>query len=101
MLGNTLGTKDAALSKAPAELVTQMKQKGLHAHMTAENNIKTKLPPKLMRMMRKHIDADAYTLPMGSEEAKEHRIKLMEARSAFVKNTESGWQQSSYSFCEH
>jgi predicted secreted protein len=99
VFGNTTEADNAALSKLPAELVALMKDKGLDANIST--TYEAKLPPELMEMAREYFNANAYTLPMGLEEAKEHRIKLMEARSAFVKTAEAGWQEHSYSFCEH
>ncbi|KAK3901763.1 hypothetical protein C8A05DRAFT_16086 [Staphylotrichum tortipilum] len=57
-----------------------------------------RLPPEVMEMVRRER-----VLPealMTAEEAREHRIKLMEERSAFVKKNDLEWK-SSYSFCEH
>jgi hypothetical protein len=99
VLGKTAEARDAALSKLPAEVLTLMKDKGLDAELSAAHE--AKLPPELMEMVREHVKDDAHSLPMGLEEVKEHRIKLMEARTAFVDTAEAGWQQHSYSFCEH
>lgn len=57
-----------------------------------------RLPPEVMEMVRRQR-----VLPealMTAEEAKEHRIKLMEERSAFVKKNDLEWK-GTYSFCEH
>ncbi|KAK9776456.1 hypothetical protein SCAR479_06779 [Seiridium cardinale] len=102
-LDSTFGVTDesrkAAIGKLPADLVTLMNDKGLIANVSASGN--ATLPPELMDMVRERFDDELNALPMGSEEAREHRLKLMEARSAFVKTSEAGWQQHSYSFCEH
>jgi hypothetical protein len=97
--GETAGARATAIAKLPTELATLLKEKGLDTNNSAVD--KAKFPPELMEMVRKRFDADGDALPMGLEEAKEHRLKLMRARSAFVKTSESGWQQHSYSFCEH
>ncbi|KAJ5889001.1 hypothetical protein N7495_009042 [Penicillium taxi] len=89
ILGNT--NREAALSKLPAELVALINEKNLE---TKNSGV---LPVELMEMVRAHDEG----LPMGLEEAKEHRIQLMKARGAFVKKAEHGWQQHAYSFCEH
>lgn len=99
VFGKTKEAQDAALSKLPAELVALMKDKGLDANMVATHG--GKLPPELMEMTREFLNTDGNPLPMGLEEAKEHRLRLMQERSAFVKTAEKGWQQHSYSFCEH
>jgi hypothetical protein len=97
--GTTTEARDAALSRLPLELVALMKENGLDAKISAEHE--AKLPPELMEMVREHFNDDKFALPMGDEEAKEHRIKLMEVRGAFVQTAEAGWRQQSYSFCEH
>jgi predicted secreted protein len=99
VFGNTTEAHDAALSKLPAELVALMKERGLDANLSATSE--AKLPPELMEITSEYFNADASALPMALEQAKEHRIKLMKARSAFVQTAEAGWQQHSYSFCEH
>jgi len=99
VFGNTTEARKAALSKLPAELVVLMKDHGLDANISITN--KVNLPVELMEMVRKYYNSDAYTLSMGLEEANEHRIKLMEARGAFVKTASHGWREHSYSFCEH
>lgn len=59
------------------------------------------LPPELMEMVWEYfIDTPEDTL-MSEEEAKEHRIKLMENRTAFVDKSHIEWQESFYNFCEH
>ncbi|KAK6084500.1 hypothetical protein SCUP234_03289 [Seiridium cupressi] len=101
-LDSTFGVTDesrkAAIGKLPADLVTLMNDKGLIANVSAPSN--AILPPELMNMVRERFDDESNALPMGSEEAREHRLKLMEARSAFVNTSEAGWQSHTYSFCE-
>jgi hypothetical protein len=99
VLGKTIADRKSALSHLPAEVVTLMRDKGLNVDLSA--TLEAKLPAELMEMVRGYFHADKNTLPMGLEEANDHRIKLMEARSAFVKTTENGWQRHTYSFCEH
>ncbi|KAI1089855.1 hypothetical protein F5B19DRAFT_484951 [Rostrohypoxylon terebratum] len=96
-LGSTNESLQAALEKFPAELVALMKEKGLVPNVSTANG--GRLPPELMKMVRENFDAN--TMPMSQEEAKEHRIRLMKARSGFVMMAEKGWLQHSYSFCEH
>lgn len=99
IFGDTPESRSAAISKLPAELVTLLKEKGLRSVISSTDG--GTLPAELMEMVREHFNADAATLPMGLEEAKEHRAKLMQERGAFVRIAEKGWQQHSYSFCEH
>jgi hypothetical protein len=100
VLGSTPEARREALSKMPAELVALMKEKGLDADVSTAT-FEPKFPHELMEMTREYFNADRTTLPMGLEEAKEHRLRLMAERSAFVKTAENGYQQHTYSFCEH
>lgn len=74
-----------------------MKEKGLDAEILSD----AQLPEELMALTTEYFNADGEGLPMSLEEAKEHRIKLMAERSAFVKTADDGYHQHSYSFCEH
>ncbi|EEU41574.1 uncharacterized protein NECHADRAFT_54318 [Fusarium vanettenii 77-13-4] len=56
------------------------------------------LPAELMEMVRDNVGDP---VPMSLQEAKEHRLRLMEARSAFQKVARNEWQNVGYSFCEH
>ena len=99
MFGKTDESRSEALARLPAELVTLLQQKGQNASLSS--TVEVKLPPELMDMVQEHFNADGNMLPMTAEEAKEHRLKLMQERSGFVKRAEEGWQQHSYNFCEH
>lgn len=98
VFGNSADTRSAAMAKLPPEIVALLKEGGAEAEIAAGG---AKLPPELMEMVREHLHADADALPMGIEEARQHRLKLMEERSAHVKTSEKGWRDASYSFCEH
>ncbi|KAF2106544.1 hypothetical protein BDV96DRAFT_507694 [Lophiotrema nucula] len=101
VLGSTPQSRDAAAAALPPELVALMREKGVDSDASALNADTGSLPPELMEMVREHFHADAGALPMGLEEAKQHRLELMKERGAFVRKTEEGWQQHSYGFCEH
>jgi Protein of unknown function (DUF4246) len=58
-----------------------------------------KLPPEILELVRQH-DVLSKGL-MTVEEARHHRQRLMDIRSRFHENSESGWQSVEYSFCEH
>lgn len=58
-----------------------------------------RLPPDLGIMTTEHLKLDA--MPMGEEEAKEHRLELMETSIAFEQKVDSEWRSRTYSFCEH
>jgi hypothetical protein len=62
--------------------------------------VKGKLPVELNDMLRKHFD-DEGALLMSQEEAKQHREKLMNVRSAFHVAADDEWHNHSYNFCEH
>ncbi|KAE9972274.1 hypothetical protein BLS_004099 [Venturia inaequalis] len=97
VLGETTESRKEALSKLPAELLMLMKEKGLHAEALPE----AKLPQELMALTTQYFNADGEGLLMSLEEAKEHRLKLMAERSAFVETADDGYHQHSYGFCEH
>ncbi|KAJ8066741.1 hypothetical protein OCU04_004131 [Sclerotinia nivalis] len=98
VFGDTPEARSKAMGKLPAELVTLLNENGLHTNNSAKD---MKLSPELMEMVRKHFHVDSNPLPMGIEEAKEHRINLMRERSAFVRRAGEEWQSIGYSFCEH
>jgi hypothetical protein len=104
LLGNTPEDRKEALSKLPVELVSLLQEKGMTAVVPEVDALPVetaKLPEELMEMVREHFDADGDAMPMGVEEAREHRLALMTERGAFQRNKEHYWQQKSYSFCEH
>jgi hypothetical protein len=99
VFGNTDESRGEAIAKLPPELVTLLQQRGQEASLPS--TVEGRLPPELMDMVQDHFDADGNMLPMTAEEAKEHRLKLMQERSGFVERAEKGWQEHSYNFCEH
>jgi hypothetical protein len=104
LLGDTHEARKAALAKLPAEIVTLLQENGVATTGPAgdvEITGNASLPVELLEMVREHLENDESALPMGVEEAKDHRDKLMEERGRFVETAEAGWQQHSYSFCEH
>ncbi|KAL6711466.1 hypothetical protein ACN47E_004400 [Coniothyrium glycines] len=98
LLGSTSSARAEALSKLPPELVTLLAKEGLPG---VQGSLDGTLPRELMEMVKGYFENNKQGLPMTVEEANEHREKLMKERTAFVKTAESGWQQHSYSFCEH
>jgi hypothetical protein len=98
LVGSDANAREEALSKLPPELVNLLADKGL---INVTTNINSRLPVELMDIVRDYFNEEKSQLPMSVEEANEHRARLMQERSAFVKTTESGWQESTYSFCEH
>ncbi|KAF9774553.1 hypothetical protein IL306_007417 [Fusarium sp. DS 682] len=57
------------------------------------------LPKELMDMVEN--EADEFVMPMSLEEAKEHRLKLMDERTSYQRDAEVKWSDIQYSFCEH
>ena len=53
------------------------------------------LPPEVRQMI-----ADAGDAGMTLDEAKEHRLKLMKERTAFVKKNDKGYFSPEFSMCE-
>ena len=60
-----------------------------------------KLPPELMEQVWEHFTQAEDTGLMNVEQAKEHRLKLMEARTVFVQESEQRLKTYTYNFCEH
>ncbi|KAF7908154.1 uncharacterized protein EAF01_003909 [Botrytis porri] len=98
VFGNTPEARRVAISKLPAELVILLNENGLNADTSTKD---MKLSPELMEMVREHFRTGGDPLLMGVEEAKEHRLKLMEERGAFVRTAGEEWHNSGYNFCEH
>ncbi|KAK8113558.1 hypothetical protein PG984_014084 [Apiospora sp. TS-2023a] len=57
------------------------------------------LPPEIVDMVRKEGIVPAGL--MSREEARAHRLKLMDERSQHDKTAEDMWYQGDYNFCEH
>jgi hypothetical protein len=104
LLGTTPESRREVLAKMPGELATLMQERGsIVAPMDDNTNLTqhTKLPAELMEMVRQYADDETCALPMGVEEARQHRLKLMKERGAFRVNVEYEWLNRSYNFCEH
>lgn len=100
LLSNDTTARKEALDKLPVELVTLLQDRGAVSGNGARNE-NAKLPEELMDMVRGFVDADGLALPMGEEEAKEHRLKLMAERSTHAQESEKWWESRTYNFCEH
>ncbi|KAM0426062.1 hypothetical protein ACHAPT_008693 [Fusarium lateritium] len=93
-----LGSDNAEnVPQAIAELV--LDKVSSHPGLEAAARKGEPLPAELMTMIRENVGDDA--VPMSLEEAKEHRLKLMEARTVFQDRARSKWAGVGYSFCEH
>lgn len=86
------------MSKLPVELAQLLQQKGVP--IESSSNEEGKLPPELDEMLREQFEGEG-SLLMGEVEAKEHREKLMQARSHFHFEADEQWHNTTYNFCEH
>ena len=60
-----------------------------------------KLPPELMDIVWEEFQIAKDKGLVSVEEAKEHRLKLMEMRTTFVDASEVELRSHTYNFCEH
>lgn len=82
---------------AVAKLVSEGEPE--HAALKAAAESGNPLPEELVNMVE--TEADESTMPMSLEEAKEHRLKLMDERTSYQRDAEQSWSGIQYSFCEH
>ncbi|KAF3047191.1 hypothetical protein E8E12_011596 [Didymella heteroderae] len=80
----------------PPEIVSLLQEYGAQIPVSS---IRGKLPEDILEMIRERLPKEA--LPMPLDEAKKHRLKLMEERGVHQVRSEDAWQQHSYGFCEH
>ncbi|KAF2019444.1 hypothetical protein BU24DRAFT_419067 [Aaosphaeria arxii CBS 175.79] len=92
--------REASLAKLPAEIRALLAEKEDRAGST---NVDTQgvLPNEVMDIVRERFRAENGALPMSRREAEEHRLKLMEVRTANNKSASDWWRKHSHSFCEH
>ncbi|TVY78455.1 hypothetical protein LSUE1_G006514 [Lachnellula suecica] len=86
------------MSKLPVELARLLQQKGVGIE-SSDNKLGV-LSPELNEMLLEHFEGEG-ALPMSDAEAREHREKLMQARTAFHFEADDEWHKHHYSFCEH
>lgn len=96
---------DATASRGdvPPEVFKLLLEKGLDKNFpgdaTSADEVDSRLPPELLEMVR-----EQGVMPeglMSVEEARQHRLELMDERSSFHQVSEHEWQNVTYSFCEH
>ncbi|KAF4335403.1 hypothetical protein FBEOM_10739 [Fusarium beomiforme] len=93
-----LNEKNATkVPSAIAKLVSEGAPEHPGLKAAAENS--NPLPKELMDMVKD--EADESMTPMSLEEAKEHRLKLMDERTRYQRDAEAKWSAIQYSFCEH
>ncbi|KAF7549930.1 hypothetical protein G7Z17_g6066 [Cylindrodendrum hubeiense] len=69
-----------------------------HPGLEAAGKGKQSLPEELMDIVRNELED---VVPMSLEEARAHRLKLMDVRTVFQEGTRETWAEVEYSFCEH
>ncbi|WZH49633.1 hypothetical protein QYS62_010836 [Fusarium acuminatum] len=95
-----LSTEEAEkIPNAIANLLSEATSGQSIPALEAAVNSGTPLPKELMDMVKK--EAAKIAGLMSLEEAKEHRLKLMDERSRFQGAVEDEWRQHEYNFCEH
>jgi hypothetical protein len=103
-LGFTPEMREEAFSKLPPDILSLIEENSgstSSSYTTLAGGVAGKLPAELAEMVRKYFREDPDGSLIGKEEANNHRLKLMEERSRFVRTSEQGWQANRYSFCEH
>jgi hypothetical protein len=95
----------AAAGEMPPELFQLLLEKGADRvvkpteELVSKVSSSNRLPVEIMEMIRReNVVPEAL---MTADEARAHRLALMEERSAFVRNNEQKWSSTAYSFCEH
>ncbi len=95
--------RDQSSSTVPPEITQLLLERGLAGSqlaeaMAARGRVPATLPAELIQMVKKELGDD---LSMNREEAEEHRLELMEARSSFKDKAKENWESLVYNFCEH
>lgn len=96
IFGKSEESRKAAAEKLPAEVLRLLKEQGIPLP-DVEAAEETTLPPEIIQMIRDQLSLG--TLSM--EEAKEHRLVLMDERSSHQRVAEGEWRRTEYNFCEH
>lgn len=94
VFGKSEGSQKSMADKLPAEMKKLLRERGVALPDTDKNNL---LPAELLDIVREEFE---WSL-LRPEEAREHRLKLMEERSSHHSKAMSAWQAATYSFCEH
>lgn len=95
VLGDTLEARKEALSKLPPELVIWMQNRGITVEDPKHN---IKLPQEIFEMVCQYVDANSNDLPMGLQEAMNHRKKMRKERATFQKDARNQWKNARHMF---
>jgi hypothetical protein len=98
LLGATSATKEAFLSRLPAELAHLVSQGLGQAGWSGPTG---KLPNELKEMIRSFFEKDGGMGLMSEDEAKDYRLKLMADRTSADNEVDGDWHENTYNFCEH
>ncbi|KAL1612138.1 hypothetical protein SLS60_000361 [Paraconiothyrium brasiliense] len=99
VLGDDMESRNADPAQVSAEVLSLMEKTSLYS--PALRKKEGKLPLELMDMVWEHFTTSEDKGLLSEEEAKEHRMKLMEMRTVFVDDSEEMWNAHTYNFCEH
>jgi hypothetical protein len=94
--GKSTDSQKAAGDKLPAELVQLLGEKGIALGQGNEKK-KMTLPPELLEYVRQDFSLGL----MSPQQAKEHRLALMQERTVHQSEAEEERTRHSYNFCEH
>ena len=70
-------------------------------HWWAEEVAKTGPLASLSAELREQIIGDVDDFPIGMDEAKEFRLRLMEERGRYVDAQDGAFRSNTFSLCEH
>lgn len=94
--GRSADSLRSAADKLPAEVLQLLGEKGVV--LEDDGSEKTfALPPELLDVVRDQFSLDTMSL----QEARDHRLRLMEERTAHQGTAQETWARTTYSFCEH
>ncbi|KAL5381627.1 hypothetical protein DPSP01_007075 [Paraphaeosphaeria sporulosa] len=88
-------------TRTSEDVVSRMEKASLNSLAVAEDGKDGKLPVELMDIVWDDFTSSKDKGLLSEQEAKEHRLKLMEMRTAFVDESEGNWHNHTYNFCEH
>lgn len=96
VFGESEDSQASTASQVPQYIVQVLREKGI---ALPDNGSGAKLPAELLAMVNEELDMST----LSPEQAKEHRLKLMEDRTTRRRDGEAleTWHQSDYDLCEH
>ncbi|KAK3296371.1 uncharacterized protein B0H64DRAFT_424789 [Chaetomium fimeti] len=96
------GNEAKTAGEMPPEVFQLLLEKGADKAVKPSEELlqsmRNRLPAEVMEMVRREAVPGGL---MTAEQARQHRLALMEERSAFVRTSEKKAWKNRYSFCEH